>query len=89
METTINHGAVALQDVTVTYSVEEAIRLVHTFDNMLNAIVCAVSEGEEDKKLLDDALTANIFIVSCLEKLTAYFIPQKEFLKIQMKPMKP
>lgn len=62
METTINHGAVAAQNVTVTYSVEEAIRLVHTFDNMLNAIVCAVAEGEENKKLLDDVLTANIFI---------------------------
>jgi len=62
METTINHGAVAAQNVTVTNSVEEAIRLVHTFDNMLNAIVCAVAEGEEGKMLLDDALTANIFI---------------------------
>lgn len=62
METTINHGAIAAQNVTVTFSVEEAIRLAHTFDNMLNAIVCAVAEGEEDKKLLDDALTANISI---------------------------
>ena len=62
METTINYGAVAAQNVTVTYSVEEAIRLVHTFDNMLNAVVCTVAEGEEDKKLLDDALTANIFV---------------------------
>lgn len=62
METIFNNAAVAVQDVTVTYSVEESIRLVQTFDNMLNAIVCAVAEGEEDKKLLDDALTANIFI---------------------------
>lgn len=62
METTINHGAIAVQDVTVTYSVEEAIRLVHTFDKMLNAVVCAVAEGDEDKKLLDEALTANIFV---------------------------
>ena len=62
METIFNNAAVAVQDVTVTYSVEESIRLVQTFDNMLNAIVCAVAEGEEGKKLLDDALTANIFI---------------------------
>lgn len=62
METIFNNAAVAVQDVTVTYSVEESIRLVQTFDNMLNAIVCAVAEGEEGKMLLDDALTANIFI---------------------------
>lgn len=62
METIFNNAAVAVQDVTVTYSVEESIRLVQTFDNMLNAVVCAVAEGEEDKRLLDDALTANIFV---------------------------
>lgn len=62
METFFNNAAVAAQNVTVTYSVEEAIRLVHTFDNMLNAIVCMVAEGEENKRLLDDALTANIFV---------------------------
>ena len=62
METIFNNAAVAVQDVTVTYSVEESIRLVQTFDDMLNAVVCAVAEGEEDKRLLDDALTANIFV---------------------------
>lgn len=62
METFFNNAAIAVQDVTVTYSVEESIRLVQTFDDMLNAVVCAVAEGEEDKRLLDDALTANIFV---------------------------
>lgn len=62
METNFNNAAIAAQGVTVTYSVEEAIRLVQTFDEMLNAVVCMVADGEVDKRLLDDALTANIFV---------------------------
>ncbi len=69
METIFNNAAIAAQGVTVTYSVEEAIRLVQTFDEMLNAVVCMVADGEVDKRLLDDALTANIFIGTLREQI--------------------
>ena len=62
MENTINHGAIAAENVTVTFTVEEAIRLTQTFERMLNAIEAKVEEGEEDKNLLKEAMTANIFV---------------------------
>ena len=69
MGATINYGAVATQKVTITYSVEEAIRLADTFDKMLNAVVCMVTEGEADRKLLDEALAANIFVGTLRSKV--------------------
>jgi len=69
MEKVSMSGTTAFKQVTVTYTAEEAIRLVQSYDKMLNLLVRDVAEGEAEKKVLDDALLANIFVGRLRDKI--------------------
>lgn len=62
METTKNNAMMAQKQITVTYTVEEAIKIAEVFDLMLSNLACDVSEGEAEHQLLDDALVLNLFV---------------------------
>ncbi len=52
----------AQKQLTVTYTVEEAIKIAEVYDMMLGNLARDVTEGEADRKLLDDALVLNLFV---------------------------
>ena len=62
METTQCKAMMAQKKITVTYTVEEAIKIAEVFDMMLSNLARDVTEGEADRKLLDDALVLNLFV---------------------------
>ena len=62
METTQCYAMMAQKKITVTYTVEEAIKIAEVFDMMLGNLARDVTEGEADRKLLDDALVLNLFV---------------------------
>ena len=62
METTQCNAMMAQKQFTVTYTVEEAIKIAEVFDMMLSNLARDVTEGEADRKLLDDALVLNLFV---------------------------
>ncbi len=60
---------IAFQEVSVTYTVEEAIEFARVFDNMLDVVASNVFDEGTDKKLLEDALLANLFVKRLREKV--------------------
>lgn len=62
METTQCNAMMAQKQLTVTYTVEEAIKIAEVYDMMLGNLARDVTEGEADRKLLDDALVLNLFV---------------------------
>ena len=62
METTQCNVMMAQKQLTVTYTVEEAIKIAEVYDMMLGNLARDVTEGEADRKLLDDALVLNLFV---------------------------
>ena len=62
METTQCNVMMAQKQLTVTYTVEEAIKIAEVYDMMLSNLARDVTEGEADRKLLDDALVLNLFV---------------------------
>ena len=62
MGTTQANAMMAQKQLTVTYTVEEAIKIAEVDDMMLGNLARDVTEGEADRKLLDDALVLNLFV---------------------------
>ena len=62
METTQCNAMMAQKQLTVTYTVEEAIKIAEVYDMMLGNLSRDVTEVEADRKLLDDALVLNLFV---------------------------
>ena len=62
MENQIRNAMMAQKQLTVTYTVEEAIKIAEVFDMMLSNLARDVTEGEADRKMLDDALVLNLFV---------------------------
>ena len=62
MENQISNAMMAQKQLTVTYTVEEAIKIAEVYDMMLGNLARDVTEGEADRKLLDDALVLNLFV---------------------------
>lgn len=52
----------AQKKITVTYTVEEAIKIAEVFDMMLSNLAVSVMEEGVDRKNLDDALVLNAYI---------------------------
>lgn len=62
METTQFNARMAQKKITVTYTVEEAIKIAEVFDMMLSNLAVSVMEEGVDRKNLDDALVLNAYI---------------------------
>lgn len=62
METTQCNAMMAQKKITVTYTVEEAIKIAEVFDMMLSNLADSVMEEGVDRKKLDDALVLNAYV---------------------------
>ena len=62
METTQCKAMMAQKKITVTYTVEEAIKIAEVFDMMLSNLAVSVMEEGVDRNNLDDALVLNAYI---------------------------
>lgn len=62
MENQKNNAMMSQKQITVTYTVEEAIKIAEVFDMMLGNLAVSVMEEGVDRRNLDDALVLNAFI---------------------------
>lgn len=62
MENQISNAMMAQKKLTVTYTVEEAIKIAEVFDMMLSNLAVSVMEDGVDRRKLDDALVLNVFV---------------------------
>lgn len=62
MENQKNNAMMSQKQITVTYTVEEAIKIAEVFDMMLSNLAVSVMEEGVDRRNLDDALVLNAFI---------------------------
>lgn len=62
MENQKNNAMMSQKQITVTYTVEEAIKIAEVFDMMLSNLAISVMEEGVDRRNLDDALVLNAFI---------------------------
>ena len=62
MENQISNAMMAQKQLTVTYTVEEAIKIAEVFDMMLSSLAVDVMENGADRRKLDDALVLNVFV---------------------------
>lgn len=61
MENQKNNAMMSQKQITVTYTVEEAIKIAEVFDMMLGNLAVSVMEEGVDRRNLDDALVLNAF----------------------------
>ena len=62
MENQISNAMMAQKQLTVNYTVEEAIKIAEVFDMMLSSLAVDVMENGADRRKLDDALVLNVFV---------------------------
>ena len=62
MENQISIAMMAQKQLTVTYTVDEAIKIAEVFDMMLSNLAVSVMEDGVDRRKLDDALVLNVFV---------------------------
>lgn len=62
MENQIRNAMMAQKQLTVTYTVEEAIKIAEVFDMMLSNLAVSVMEEGVNRRCLDDALVLNVFV---------------------------
>ena len=62
MEKQTSNAMMAQKKITVTYTVEEAIKIAEVFDMMLSNLTVDVMENGADRRKLDDALVLNVMI---------------------------
>ena len=62
MEEQTSNAMMAQKKITVTYTVEEVIKIDEVFDMMLSNLGRDVIEGNADATMLDNALVLNMFL---------------------------
>lgn len=62
MEKQTSNAMMAQKKITVTYTVEEVIKIDEVFDMMLSNLGRDVIEGNADATMLDNALVLNMFL---------------------------
>lgn len=62
MENQKNNAMMSQKQITVNYTVEEAIKIAEVFDMMLSNLAVSVMEEGVNRRNLDDALVLNAFI---------------------------